>query len=247
MTSPKRVDKRIPLRVTCLNVRTLQDSNENECPQRKSALVALELARLDEVIAALSELRLPLDGSRYVTIISAYASTLPAEPETKERFYNDLRRVLCKVNTTDKLIIMGDCNARVGNDYSAWPGVLGRHGNCNDNGRLLLELCSEAKLAITNTFFQQKSSFKTTWMHPRSKHWHLLDYIIVRQWNVRDVTHTRVMPSADCYTDHRLVRTKLNITIKMVKKDGLPRAKKLNVERLADVRERFSVLLEANL
>nr|KAI8747196.1 craniofacial development protein 2-like [Biomphalaria glabrata] len=55
------------------------------------------------------------------------------------------------------------------------------------------------------------------------------------------------MPSADCYTDHRLVRTKLNIAIKMVKKDGLPRAKKLNVDRLADVRERFSALLEADL
>ncbi|KAK6976599.1 craniofacial development protein 2 [Biomphalaria glabrata] len=197
----------------------------------------------------LMSLRLPLDGSRNVTIISAYASTLPAEPKTKKRFYDDLRRVLCKVNTTDKLIIMGDCNARVGNDYSAWPGVLGKHdiGNCNDNGRLLLELCSDAKLAITNAIFQQKSRFKTTWIHPRSKHWHLLDYIIVRQWNVRDVTHTRVMPSADCYTDHRLVRTKLNITIKMVKKDGLPRAKMLDVERLADVRERFSVLLEADL
>ncbi|KAI8788891.1 craniofacial development protein 2 [Biomphalaria glabrata] len=84
-------------------------------------------------------------------------------------------------------------------------------------------------------------------MHPGSKHWHLLDYIIVRQCDVRDVVHTRVMPSADCYTDHRLVRTKLNIAIKMVKKDGLPRAKKLNVDRLADVRERFSALLEADL
>ncbi|KAK6985788.1 craniofacial development protein 2, partial [Biomphalaria glabrata] len=43
----------------------------------------------------------------------------------------------------------------------------------------------------------------------------LLDYIIVRQCDARDVTHTRVMPSADCYTDHRLVRTKLKITIKL--------------------------------
>ncbi|KAI8759576.1 craniofacial development protein 2 [Biomphalaria glabrata] len=117
-------------------------------------------------------LRLPLYGSRYVTIISAYAPTLQAELETKERFYDDLRRVLCKVDTTDKLIIMGDFNARVGNDYSAWPGVLGRHGigNCNDNDRLLLELCSEAKLAITNTSFKQKSCFKNTWMYPRPKH-----------------------------------------------------------------------------
>ncbi|KAI8798798.1 craniofacial development protein 2 [Biomphalaria glabrata] len=55
----------------------------------------------------LMSLRLPLYGSRYVTIISAYAPTLPAEPETKERFYDDLRRVLCKVNTTDKLYYHG--------------------------------------------------------------------------------------------------------------------------------------------
>ncbi|KAI8770733.1 craniofacial development protein 2 [Biomphalaria glabrata] len=33
----------------------------------------------------------------------------------------------------------------------------------------------------------------------------------------------------------------------MVKKDGLPTAKKLDVEKLADVRERFSGLLEADL
>ncbi|KAI8798799.1 craniofacial development protein 2 [Biomphalaria glabrata] len=63
MTSPKRVDKRIPLKVACWNVRTLQDSNENECPQRKSALVALGLARLDVDIAALSEVRLASQGS----------------------------------------------------------------------------------------------------------------------------------------------------------------------------------------
>ncbi|XP_055862757.1 craniofacial development protein 2-like [Biomphalaria glabrata] len=174
---------------------------------------------------------------------------MQAEPETKKRFYVDLRRVLCKMDTTDKLIIMGDFNARVGNDYSAWLGVLGRHGigNCNDNGRHLLELCSEAKIAINSTMFQQKRRFKTTRMHPRSKHWHLLDYIIVRHCDIRDVVHTREMPSADCYKKNRLVRTKLNITIKMVKNDGQPRAKKLNVDRLADVRERFSLLLEADL
>ncbi|KAK7010913.1 craniofacial development protein 2, partial [Biomphalaria glabrata] len=126
----------------------------------------------------LMSLRLPLDGTTYVIIISAYAPTLQEEPETKERFYADLRRVLCKVDTTDKLIIMGDFNAQVRKDYSAWLGVLGRHGIGYDNGRLLWELCSIAKLAITNAISQQKSRFKTTWMHPRSKYRNLLDYII---------------------------------------------------------------------
>ncbi|WP_295438499.1 hypothetical protein, partial [Thiolapillus sp.] len=51
--------------------------------------------------------------------------------------------------------------------------------------------------------------FKATWRHPRSKHWHLLDYVLTRQHDTRDVLHTTVMPSADCYTDHRLKKTEV--------------------------------------
>ena len=56
--------------------------------------------------------------------------------------------------------------------------VLGQHGvgKLNENG--LLTLCSEYQLVITNTLFQLKNKFKTSWQHPCSKHWHLLDYII---------------------------------------------------------------------
>ena len=95
----------------------------------------------------------------------------------------------------------------VGRDYTIWLGVLGRHGisNCNDNGWSLFELCVEHSLTITNNLCQQKVRFKTTWKHPRSERWHLLDYIPVRQKDV-DVLYIWVMPSANCYTDHRLVR-----------------------------------------
>ncbi|KAK0041841.1 craniofacial development protein 2 [Biomphalaria pfeifferi] len=55
MTSQNIVDKRIPLKVVCWNVRTLQDSNKCEYPQSRhwSPLVALQLARLEADIAAL--------------------------------------------------------------------------------------------------------------------------------------------------------------------------------------------------
>ena len=73
-------------------------------------------------------------------------------------------------DSRDKLTIMGDLNARVGRDHTVWQGVLGRHGvgNCNANERMLLELCSEQGLIITNSLFQQIAKFKTIWQHPRS-------------------------------------------------------------------------------
>ena len=73
-------------------------------------------------------------------------------------------------------------------------------GNCYENGRLLLQFCSQHQLTITNTLFQQQDRFKTTRHHPRSKHWHLMDYILVCQRDTRDAAHTS---HAQCRLLHR--------------------------------------------
>jgi len=64
-----------------------------------------------------------------------------------------------------------------------WQTVIGRHGvgKSNNNGLCLLEVCSEFSLCITNTMFQLQNKYKTSWMHPRSKHCHLilLSYVVL--------------------------------------------------------------------
>ena len=151
-------------------------------------------------------MRLPLKNKQYATLFSVYAPTLQAEPAEKDKFYAELRNLSQGTPADDKLLILGDFNARVGQDAVTWKGILSRHGvgNCNDNGRLLLEFCMEQQLVITNTIFQQKGSLKTTWMDPRSKHWHLIDYVLARQRDLKDILHTRVMPSAECHTPSAL-------------------------------------------
>ena len=100
--------------------------------------------------------------------------------EAKERFYEDLTRVLDLVPSNHKLFLFGDFNAHVGCDNSAWSKVIGHHGmgKENLNGTLLLSTCAQNALVITNTVFQQLNKYKTTWMHPHSHHWHLLDYVL---------------------------------------------------------------------
>ena len=108
----------------------------------------------------------------------------------------------------------GDFNARVGRDHSRWEGVISRHGtgNMNVNG-LLLSKCTENVLVITNTVFRMVDKNMTSWMHPRSKQWHLIDYVIVHQRDLQHALITRAMWGAECWTDHRLIRSTLNLII----------------------------------
>ncbi len=98
-------------------------------------------------------LRLKLAGDSFVTVISCYAPTMTNTDVVKETFYEDLNSLLRTVERKDKLIILGEFNARVGKDFSTWPRVLGHHGTgkCNSNGLLLLTRCSEHQLTVTQT------------------------------------------------------------------------------------------------
>ena len=157
----------------------------------------------------------PLSKTRYLTVISAYAPTLTSPDEAKEQFYEHFDQVIRSTLQSDKLIELGDFNAKVGKEHSSWEGILGRHGvgKVNDNGLLLLSKCAEHSLCITNTLYRLADKHKTTWMHPRSKHWHMIDFIIVRQHDIRDVRVTRAMRGAECWTDHWLVRAVLMLHI----------------------------------
>ena len=212
-----------------------------------SKLETIPTGHSDRIIS----MRLPLQNKKHATLISVYAPTLQADPEDKDKFYADLRSLVQSTPTDDKVFILGDFNARVGRDTEAWKGVLGKHGvgNCNDNGRLLLEFCAELEFTITNTIFQQKNSLKTTWMHHRSKHWHLIDYVLVCQRDLKDVSHTRVMPSAECHTDHRLVRCKLSLHFKpQAKTRGAPQRKlKISSLQSAEVKADFQANLQSRL
>ena len=86
---------------------------------------------------------------------------------------------------------------RICTDHQTWEGVICPEGvrKCNSNGLL----------------------------HLRSKHWHLIDFVIVRRTDRKDVRVTKTMCGADCWTHHRLFVSKLNLRIQPARR---PQGKK---------------------
>lgn len=131
----------------------------------------------------------------FMALISAYAPTLDADEETKNQFYQQLNELFLWTPPQDKLLLC-DFNARVGKDHRLWNNIVKGVRNCNANSYLLLDICIEHNLAVTNTMFRLPNWFKTTWQHPRSKHWRMMDYAIVHHRDRSDVCITKAVLGA---------------------------------------------------
>ena len=68
-------------------------------------------------------------------------------------------------------------------------------------------------------------------MHPRSKNWHLFDYVIVRLSDKAEVLDTRAMRGADCGTDHAMIQSKIVKRDRYHKTETKP-PRKRNLEKL---------------
>lgn len=62
-------------------------------------------------------------------------------------------------------------------------------------------------LCVMNSAFELKNEYITTWLHPCSKKWHFIDYILTRNRDTRDLLCTSDMC---CWNHNRLVRAKVN-------------------------------------
>ena len=117
----------------------------------KKDIVTKVTEMLRQISDIIMTMRLPLSKDNFATIISVYAPTM-TNPNENKAFYNQLASVLNGISHTDKLLLIGDVNARIRRDNDKWPLVMGKHGirKCNSNGELLLALCSEFELTMTN-------------------------------------------------------------------------------------------------
>ncbi len=167
---------------------------------------------------------------RNLSFISTYAPTLDVSEkheEIREQYYQDLEKAVRDINNRNMVIIAGDMNAKTGSSNRNYPEAVGRYGKgqTNSSGEYLVEFALQNDLFLTNTRFPHKMCHRTTWTGPerkgdfrdkngkirRNPYRNQIDYIMIKNRDLNFVEDSRSYGGINTQSDHKLVKTRLNI------------------------------------
>ncbi|XP_037106123.1 LOW QUALITY PROTEIN: craniofacial development protein 2-like [Syngnathus acus] len=149
-------------------------------------------------------------------IIQCYGPTNNAEEEMKDNFYNQLQHLRQSRKEKDLTLLMGDINAKMGNNNNGYELAMGRHGlgTMNENGERFSDICADTNLVIGGTIFPHKHVDKTTWISPDHTTENQIDHICINRKFRRSLLDVRVKRGADAGSDHHLLAAKLQLKLK---------------------------------
>jgi len=161
----------------------------------------IEVKRVSERILLL---RLGI-GKKVINLVSAYAPQVGRAKEEKEQFFAKLSKVVVEVKSDEGLYLCGDLNGHVGEKAEGYEGV---HGGCgygsrNAEGEMILELAESLDLAVTNTWFRKEDKLKVTYESGGCRS--VIDYVLVRAQERKQVRDTKVIPNEVCLSQHKLL------------------------------------------
>lgn len=146
------------------------------------------------------------------TIAQVYAPTSRSTETEIDDFYKSLQRIFDNCN--NKVIFLGDMNARIGKPRDGESQIMGKYGygKRNSRGVKFINFCQQNNLKITNTMFKKSPQLRWTWLAPDNKTRNEIDFIATNAPNLID--NCSVLSNFKHSSDHRLVRATLNISNK---------------------------------
>ena len=124
--------------------------------------------------------KLKLDGE-IVVVVSVYVPGMEKKEDERERFWARFSECLAGFESSERVIVLGDMNAKVGDRER--DGIVGKFGvpGMNENGVCLLELCNERGLIVGNTWFEKKLIHNYTWEREDDVERNMIDLIFVEE------------------------------------------------------------------
>ena len=148
-----------------------------------------------------------------LVVVGVYAPGMERTEDEREKFWEELNECVSQFGRNENVVIMGDMNAKVGDQER--EGVVGKFGvpGRNTNGDMLVGMCVERELLIGNTWFEKKLIHKYTYERAGSGERSLIDYVVWKKemsWKINDVNVLRGVVGREL-TDHFLVEARISV------------------------------------
>jgi hypothetical protein len=170
-----------------------------------------------------------------IIFINAFAPTEDKTEEVKDHFYDDLQSIVDKVPKSDITIILGDVNAKLGNElaYKKITGKYTLHEETNRNGELLCDFAAAKNMIVMSTQFQHKQIRKGTWKSPDQNSINQIDHVLINHKRKKVVEDVRSLRGPNIDSDIFLVKATLKQKLpNMYKRKSAPTTKwnKINMQ-----------------
>ncbi len=116
----------------------------------------------------------------------------------------------------DITIVMGDFNAKIGEDNTGYEEAMGRHGlgELSENGERFIDFCALNRLVIGGRIFPHRRIHKATWVSPDHTTENQIDHICISKKFRRSLQDVRVRRGADVASDHHLLTLRIKLKLK---------------------------------
>jgi hypothetical protein len=146
-----------------------------------------------------------------IIVLNVHVPTEDKIDDMKDSFYEALEHVLNKFPKYHMKFLLGNLSAKVGREDILKPtiGNESLHEMSNDNGIRVVNFATSKNLTVRSTMFPHCNIHKFTWTFSDGKTHNQIDHILIDRRQHSSVLDVRSFRSADCYTDHYLVWTKV--------------------------------------
>ncbi|XP_060771655.1 craniofacial development protein 2-like [Neoarius graeffei] len=154
-------------------------------------------------------------GNPATTFIVAYSPTNVSDESDVKEFYDNLRVAIYDTPAHNFLAVLGDFNARLGQEDVRFPF----HESTNRNSQHLADLLVENNLLAANTCFQKRPGKRWTFQDRGTKAKCQLDYLLVRKkWRNSILNAEAYNSFSSLGSDHRVVGMKVRLSLRVPKR-----------------------------
>ena len=182
-----------------------------------------------------------------IKIFSVYAPQTGLPVVEKDSFYSALLSNISTGSSDKYLVVCGDFNGHVGKAPVCFNGEHGGRGfgSRNIDGIRILDLCTAANLAITNTYFMKPDSHLVTYQSDNSCT--QADYILTRHSDLKQVPNVKVIGDEECVTQHKLLVCQINLGTQTRKQHKPPPKRRIWKLRKPDFQEKYKKAVEESI